>query len=234
MTKPGKKKATAINGDKLIDSIISILEKLGREEVGKINEEKNLLDIINRLVKELSNEYDIEKNEAIKLITKNLATKYNISKKSVTGLVASETLIPLEIFSYKLSGLEALVKYLKENLGLSFKEIASKLNRKQTTIWTSYTNAVKKQKKKFVISSDLNLSLEKVSDRTFTVTEAVVHNLKARGMRYNEISSLLNRDQRNIWSTNARAKKKLSLTKKKTSLTKKGKLNSKEEKQNGK
>ncbi|MBI2109821.1 sigma-70 region 4 domain-containing protein [Candidatus Woesearchaeota archaeon] len=56
--------------------------------------------------------------------------------------------IPSSIFKdRRLKVLEVLVEYMKENLNLSYKEIAVLLNRNERTIWTVYNRAKKKLKK---------------------------------------------------------------------------------------
>ena len=53
--------------------------------------------------------------------------------------------IPLEVISNrKLSVLESIVFYLKEEKHLSYRKIASLLNRDDRTIWTCYSRAKKK------------------------------------------------------------------------------------------
>ena len=53
--------------------------------------------------------------------------------------------IPSSIFrDRKLAPLEAITEHLKDNLGMSFHEIALVLNRNDRTIWTCYSRAKKK------------------------------------------------------------------------------------------
>lgn len=55
--------------------------------------------------------------------------------------------IPSSIFRDRnLAPLEALTEHLKDNLGMSFHEIAVLLNRNDRTIWTCYSRAKKKHK----------------------------------------------------------------------------------------
>lgn len=56
--------------------------------------------------------------------------------------------IPIEIFQDRsLAVLEVLVRYMKDDLGLSYAEIAVLLNRDDRTIWTVYNRGKKKVKK---------------------------------------------------------------------------------------
>jgi hypothetical protein len=48
----------------------------------------------------------------------------------------------------KLSVLEIIVEYMKEEMELSFHQIAVLLNRNDRTIWTVYARAKNKRKKK--------------------------------------------------------------------------------------
>ncbi len=120
--------------------------------------------------------------------------------------------IPLSIFKNRsLSVLEALVFYLK-NLGLSFKDISTLINRDQRTIWTVYQRAQKKKKE----TDEANFKLENLAciplsifkNRSLSVLEALVFYLKNLGLSFKDISTLINRDQRTIWTVFTRAKEK--------------------------
>src|SRR3989344_7396155 len=52
--------------------------------------------------------------------------------------------IPISIFNKKLSAFEAIVKYLREELGMSYEQIASILKRNSGPIGVTYRNAKKK------------------------------------------------------------------------------------------
>ena len=57
----------------------------------------------------------------------------------------AEQLLPVSIFkASKLSPFEAIVKYLKEEKHLNYKDIGDLLNRDQRNIWTVYNRASKK------------------------------------------------------------------------------------------
>jgi len=56
--------------------------------------------------------------------------------------------IPISVFADRsLASLEAVVEYMKENLELSYHEIAVLLKRNDRTIWTCYHRAKKKRSK---------------------------------------------------------------------------------------
>ena len=84
------------------------------------------------------------------------------------------------------------------------------LNRNDRTIWATYNNAVKKRKERLPVKeSKLYIPVSIFSGRKLSVLETIVSYLKDKfGLRYSEISALLNRDERNIWTAYNRAKKK--------------------------
>ncbi|HLD87149.1 MAG TPA: hypothetical protein VJB12_03715 [Candidatus Nanoarchaeia archaeon] len=118
--------------------------------------------------------------------------------------------IPLGIFNNGLSGLEAIVFYLKEAKGLRFCQIAALLNRDDRTIWDSHNQARSKEDDfPLHLTSPLSVPLKIFQDRGLGVLEALSEHLKEkRGMRYCEIAQLLGKDDRTIWTACARAKKK--------------------------
>ena len=65
---------------------------------------------------------------------------------------------------------------------------------------------IKKSKSKLEDLASVPLSIFK--DRSLSVLETLVFYLKNRGLSLKEISTLINRDQRTIWTVFNRAKKK--------------------------
>ena len=63
---------------------------------------------------------------------------YDKLKEQVEIIEKNRKSIPLCVFSKELSGLETIVKYLKENLKLESKEISKLLGRSVKTIWQAY------------------------------------------------------------------------------------------------
>jgi|SRR3989338_32513 len=118
--------------------------------------------------------------------------------------------IPIGIFSNKfLSTLEAVVKYMKENLKLRFVAIADNLNRNSKTIWATYRNASKKMPDKFSdFSEGIIIPFSVFSDRRYSTLESLVIHLKKLSMSNREIAKALNLDDSTIWTIASRAKKK--------------------------
>ena len=151
---------------------------------------------------ELLSSFDaLSKDEKIELLASlMLSLKEKTSKDSV----------PVSIFDNdKLSIFEALAKYMKENLGLRFVLIGSMLKRSDKTIWTTYQKSKQKMPLPFSsIVSDINIPMEKFSNRNLTIFESLVVHLKSLNLTNHEIAVRLHRDDRTIWSVYDRAKKK--------------------------
>lgn len=152
--------------------------------------------------------------DAINTFIGNLMDKYAISFENVVSLLQkkraeSDALsIPVELFQERRLGvLEVLVKYLKEEKNLRYKEIALLLNRDERTIWVSYANSSHKRKARFVLKeSSYMIPISVFSNRNLAPLQALVTHLKKKcDLTYHEIGVLLNRDDRIIWATYNRA-----------------------------
>jgi len=118
--------------------------------------------------------------------------------------------IPLSIFDSNLAPSESLIKYLKENLKLTYHEIAEILNRDDRTVWATYKNASKKLKERMEIKSKgVSIPVSIFANRKLSILESMVNYLINKGFSYKEISDLVGKDQRNIWTIGSRVKKKL-------------------------
>ena len=142
-----------------------------------------------------------------------------LNTEEISGLVnkflkvhiTEEIKVPLSVFKNdKLSSLETIVKYLRENLLLSFKQIASLSNRNQISLAVTYRNAKKKLPAKFAEEiSPYSIPVSILKDRNLSVLENIASYLKdSFGINYHNIALLLNRDDRTIWTVYQRAKKK--------------------------
>ena len=110
--------------------------------------------------------------------------------------------LPVSIFTTpELSALEVICRYLKDEKGLRYSEIALLLNRDQRTIWVTYHNSLKKRGARLELSpAKYEIPLTIFQDRSHSVLESIVHHLKdTYNLRYSEIAVLINRDERNIW-----------------------------------
>ena len=158
--------------------------------------EKRLLDTISYL-----KESGLSSQDIIEQVNKLLKVE-----------VKEEVKVPISVFKNdKLGSLETIVKYLRENLLLSFKQIASLTNRNEIALAVSYRNARKKLEAKFIIEeiSPYFIPVSILQDRNISVLENVVSYLKDNfGLTYHKIALLLNRDDRTVWTVYQRAIKK--------------------------
>ena len=179
-----------------------------RKKKGKRLENDKLLKAINLVAEELKEEYSSEKEQIVKLLVKEVKKKYRVNNKEISELIVvrKDIGISLDVFNNTLGALEALSKYMKENLNMTYSEIARKLGRNERTIWTAYKKAVKKQSGPIKIREDtINIPLEVFENERLTVLEAIIIYLKEKGKKYSEIGKLLNRDQRNVWTIYSKA-----------------------------
>src|SRR3989338_16069 len=149
--------------------------------------------------------------QALRVLFEELKTKHGLSEEAILSKIKDEPVIPVSIFTNRgLRPLEILCKYLKEELNLGYREISGLLNRDYKTVWTTCRNASRKQKARLSVSpTRYMLPVSIFHDRKLSVLEAVVAHLKdISGLGLVAISSLLNRDQRNVWGVYHKAKKK--------------------------
>jgi hypothetical protein len=116
--------------------------------------------------------------------------------------------VPISIFVPDLGPLEAVIKFLKDSLGLRNSQIALLLSKSPQSVWLSYRNANSKHPQKLpVISSNFDLPFSALETKGCSVLENVVSFLRDKHMlRFSEIAKLLKRDPRTIWTTYARQK----------------------------
>ncbi|MFH1590600.1 MAG: hypothetical protein ABIC95_01595 [archaeon] len=116
--------------------------------------------------------------------------------------------IPVQVLHAPLSPLSCLVKYLKENRGLSFAHIAKLLKRSYRAVWGAYERAKSAPKLMDEVRAEFFLSPNDfVAD--LSILESVVSHLKDHhGLTFAVIATLIDRDQRTVWTVYDRARKK--------------------------
>ncbi len=149
-----------------------------------------------------------DKIELISHFVEELKKIHNITEQEIFG--KREIHIPAGIFaSDALSSLEAIVKYLKEELKLRFSKIARLINRSNKTIWATYHNAVKKMPSSFgTISGEIMIPISALSDRSFSTLESIVCFIKDLDYSNHEVAQMLHLDDRTIWAVWDKVKKK--------------------------
>lgn len=157
---------------------------------------------------------DLQKFNKISLEIKE---KYKLSNYDLIDMLLEKRaekpldMIPVSIFNNNLlSSLEAIVKYMKENLRLGSGEIAKLLKRDISTVSSTYIKSKKKMPSEFSVShSKYFIPLSALSNRNYSILESIVKFLKKNlSLSNNEIARLLNRDNRTIWTVYSRAVKK--------------------------
>ncbi len=167
----------------------------------------------------------LKDTSALKIIAQSIAKIERLSKEhhiNITDVInfsnsikkeAKKIIIPLSIFSKEVGMLEALCKYLKDHCKMRYSEIAKILKRDDRTVWTSYTQATKKEKeinKKFDAKVALiGIPLIELQKENLSILESIVIYLRKSNYRYSEIAFFLKRDERNIWTASKRAEKKI-------------------------
>lgn len=159
-----------------------------RQVAPRLDESRELLSSIIRFMK-LNQQLELQ--ELIRLYTD----------------ISPEETVPVSIFAHSLSPSEALCKYLKENCGLSFHEIALLINRDDRSIWTSYSRAASKSKEMFRSEEDdLLIPIAVFQDRSKSVLEHVVHCLKeSYELSNSRIARLTNKNPSSIATVARRA-----------------------------
>jgi hypothetical protein len=195
---------------KIFLALLTVAKRRKRKK--KIIENDNLLKAMNLIADELKEEYSLNKKEVIEIVVERLKKKYSLTRNELLEVVnAREGItIPITIFTKELGGLEAVVKYMKENLNMNYREIAREIERDERTIWTAYKKACEKQKEHVRIKeTEINLPISIFENKKLTILEAIIIYLKEKGKKYSEIAKLLDRDPRNIWTIYSKAINKI-------------------------
>jgi len=153
----------------------------------------------------------------------SISQNYVIDSIDVPKVMISsskEITIPLTILKNN-SSLQAIVYYLREVCNLRFNEIALLLNRDQRTVWVTYANFKKKNKTDLASNTNISISasamdyhislpLNLFTSRTFSVLETIVFYLRTNyDLSFNQISEILGKNYRTIWTVYRRALRKL-------------------------
>jgi len=145
-------------------------------------------------------------------LIRHFKEQYKLSKADLISMYdgPGETKVPLAVFSGRLSPLEALVAYLKENKGLRFSEIASMLNRDNRIIWRTYHQAKDKGKISLDdVKNELFIPVSIFKNRKLSVLENLAIFAKEElSISVKSLSLLINKSQSTVWTAYSRAQKK--------------------------
>ena len=150
--------------------------------------------------------------ETLNFVLELIKKKYYLSSKKIKVLIEEEeqNTIPCSIFSRCLGISESIIKYLRENLHFSNKDISIILNKSQTNIAVTYKKTKEKLPKKFSsLNFENKIPISIFETRRLTSFESVVLYLKEKeNHSFHKIALILDRDDRTIWTTYTRAKTK--------------------------
>jgi len=139
------------------------------------------------LVKELQTLYFI--------LTRNY--EYNLQK--IIGKLGEDILIPASIFNKKLSSFEAITKYLKENLNLSFNQISKLLKRSYRAVWGAYQSSLSKFPQILTIEKTPYFILTSIFNKSSLLKTICTFLKNSYNLNYKQVADIMKRDQRTIW-----------------------------------
>jgi hypothetical protein len=144
--------------------------------------------------------------DTVKTILKLIGTLNQEEKQQLLDGLSEG--IPISAFKAKLSSLEIIIKYLKEEENSPFKEISKILNRKLSTIYNTYNKSKIKFKKNLDISDTLiKIPYNIFANRKYSVLESIVSYLKDKQkLSFKEISYTLNKSYSTIKTVYGRYK----------------------------
>ena len=133
----------------------------------------------------------------------------NIGIRNLTRILQEEIQIPISIFNERLSVLETICKYLKENLNFSNKKISLFLNKSSKSVWQAISNARKKYPDALVaIPTQQTIPILIFRERKSVLESITIFLKEDLNLTYHEIALLLKRDDRTIWTVyNRRVRK---------------------------
>lgn len=151
-----------------------------------------------------------DKDFLVEAIGKAIKEKYGLSLDDLFKSIKEEISIPISIFNDKLTVLESVVKFLKEEKELSLRNIGKILNRDEKNIWHAYDQTKKKYPKKFIISDKkFVIPVSIFSKEKLSAQESIVVYLRDElNFSYHKIALVLKRNDRTIWTVYSRAREK--------------------------
>lgn len=154
-----------------------------------------------------------KKRELVDAILELVSSLSAEEKKEVLDHLQHKTEgLPISIFRSGVSGLEAIVVYLKDVKGLSIAEVSELLHRKKSTLYTTYQKAKQKLESELDASdTTILIPYTTFADRKFAVLESLVAYLKdEQKLSFVKISTLLNKKYSTVRTVYVRYKKKCS------------------------
>ncbi|MFA5141367.1 MAG: hypothetical protein WC471_00135 [Candidatus Woesearchaeota archaeon] len=142
-----------------------------------------------------------EKNKSILRLLDNLKSEFNVNSQDIISILihAEKNFVPLEIFADRsLSVQQALVKFMKENLDMSNKEISDSLNKDPRSTWSAYEQSKSRMKIRFEIPHSIMPLPISIFKEKSSLLESIVLFLKNQSWQNHKIASTLNRSETTI------------------------------------
>jgi hypothetical protein len=137
-------------------------------------------------------------------VASEIERRYRMTPRQVIEYLQKPQAIalPLSVFANrKLGVMETVVKYLRENAGMQYREIAEILDRDNRVIWTTYDKAKKKDPGRITaIDVAHPIPVKIFATRKYASLETLAKHCREQGMTNAEIAHTLNRDLRTIWT----------------------------------
>ena len=153
-----------------------------------------------------------KKREAVVELIVQLVDSLSAEERQevLDALLEKKEGFPISIFRSDLSGLEAIVFYLKEIKAKNIAEIAALLNRKKSTIYTTHQKAKQKKKQPLDVSGvSIIVPFHVFANRKFAILESLVAYLKdEHKLSFAKISALLNKKYSTVRTVYVRYKEK--------------------------
>lgn len=142
----------------------------------------------------------------LELFKKHLAEQHKMTATDINQFLQTELSIPVSCFNDKLSILESVVKFLKEEQDCNYHKIGDLLERDERNVWTTYNNSQKKMKARLDVSSQIRIPISKFKG-TAGLYAVVAYLKETFDYSYKKIGDLLKRNERTIWTTYNKEKK---------------------------
>lgn len=136
----------------------------------------------------------------LELFKKHLAEQHRMTAADINAFLEAELSIPVTCFNDKLSILESVVKFLKEEQEYNYHKIGELLERDERNVWTTYNNSQKKMKSKLDVSSQIRIPISRFKG-TAGLYAVVAYLKENNDYNYKKIGDLLKRNERTIWTT---------------------------------
>ena len=157
-----------------------------------MSEKKENIIRNSELIMRLAPRFDEKDTLLLDNVLEYITNKYNAEE---------DVVLPVLSITKKLTCFQFTVKYLKENIGLSTKDVALKLCRDQPTIILTYKKANEKQPEKIISKkSEHDIPLSAIMSKNSILGSIVRYLKEDKELNYQEIGKLLKRNPRTIWT----------------------------------